>query len=184
MVRNVVLSLVIGLFSISCMFAQRQYNQQQDQDEEKWTERIVYGGGGTARFGTITIAGASPYIGYRVTDRFIPGINFHYLYFNNRLNNFSDSRYGTGIFARYFISESVFAHVESEWMNTSVILPGTFPHKRERQWVNSFMVGGGFFQPVGRRSGIMVTALYILNHNPDTSPYGNAPYVLRAGVMF
>lgn len=184
MIKSIINLLLFSLFINIGTFAQGQYSNDSQEDKEKWTDNIVYGGGGTARFGTITVVGASPYAGYRVTERFIPGIQFHYLYVSDRYSGFRDSRYGTGIFSRYFLSESLFAHVESEWMNTNVILPYTFPTERERQWVHSFMVGGGVYYPIGRRSGLMVSALYILNHDPNTSPHGTAPYVIRAGIMF
>jgi hypothetical protein len=54
-----------------------------------------------------------------------------------------------------------------------------------RQGYNSVLGGGGFFQPVGKRAGVFVMALYNFTYKAASPnqvlPY-NSPLVIRAGI--
>lgn len=186
---RIILFICFVICSIQEVAAQRSYYRDKNstqngfyEDKEKWTKRLVYGGDVMARFIPATVLGTSPYIGHRVTDWFVPGINFNYLYFASP--NFSDSRYGASIFTRFFIREILFAHFEYGEMNINT-QTDPFLLNQERQWVSNFMIGSGVYISPGGGLGVTITALYVLNHNPSTSPYGGlAPYVIRFGIMF
>jgi hypothetical protein len=77
----------------------------------------------------------------------------------------------------------LFLHAEYEYLNYAYPISQT---ESMRKGFNSFLAGGGFFQPIGRRAGLYVAALYNFSYkDPATTndfyPY-NSPLVLRAGI--
>ena len=54
----------------------------------------------------------------------------------------------------------------------------------ERYSFDSFMAGGGFFQPMGRNAGLFAMALYNFSYKSNyTSPQAyNSPWVIRVGI--
>jgi hypothetical protein len=44
-------------------------------------------------------------------------------------------------------------------------------------------MGGGFMQPVGERSAVVIMALYDVLYNASTSP-NPSPLIFRAGINF
>lgn len=145
---------------------------------ESVKERTTFGGNVGFSFGETTVINISPRIGYYVTDEFVPGIALTYQYYKK--DNYTDTRYGGSAFARYFITEELFLQAETEMLKTNI-----FTETRdgliytERKWINSTMVGGGY-----KSGAISVSAMYIINHDPDTSPYGRSPIVIQGGIMF
>lgn len=145
---------------------------------ESVKERTTFGGNVGFSFGQTTVVNISPRIGYYVTDQFVPGIALTYQYYKR--DNYTDTRYGGSAFARYFIMDELFVQAESEMLKTNVLTEArdgiTYI---ERKWINSTMVGGGY------KSGpISISAMYIINHDPATSPYGKSPIVVQGGIMF
>ncbi|HRX25123.1 MAG TPA: hypothetical protein P5512_13355, partial [Chitinophagales bacterium] len=51
-----------------------------EKDKDKKDSRFVYGGFMAAGFGNYTTINLSPVVGYRVTDKFTPGIGFTWQY--------------------------------------------------------------------------------------------------------
>lgn len=145
---------------------------------DAFSDRITYGGNIGLVFGTQTVIDVSPRVGYYVTESFIAGVGLSYKYF--KYDNFSDNMYGGSLFGRYFITEELFLHAESEMTNlTSYIVYQDYIFSQQRTWLNTTMIGGGY------RSGpFTISALYIVNHNPRTSPYGQSPLIIQGGIMF
>lgn len=143
-----------------------------------FSDRLTYGGNIGLVFGTQTVVNISPRIGYYITDQFVAGVGVSYKYF--KYGSFSDNLYGGSLFGRFFITEELFLHAETEMTNlTSYRVVSDVVYSQQRTWINSTMVGGGF------RSGpFTLSALYILNHNPNTSPYGISPLIIQGGIMF
>lgn len=166
------------LFTLLCCF--NTVFSQPGEHSDDWTENISYGGNLGLTFGSQTIVNVSPRIGYWVSDNFVPGIGGTYMYFKDNNSNFSEKRYGGSLFGRYFLQENIFAHLEYEALNLTVFsVSRDFQLIEERQWIGSLMAGGGYYM-----DGFTISFVYILNHDPDTSPYGTSPIVVSAGVMF
>lgn len=145
---------------------------------DSWQERVTYGGNVGFSIGTETIINLSPRIGYYVTDNFVPGIAATYQYY--KINSFVDQRFGGSAFAKYFISEELFIQAESEMLKTSLYtVEPDRTVREERKWINTTMIGGGY-----NSGGFSMSAMYIINHDPKTSPYGNSPFVVQGGFMF
>ena len=144
---------------------------------DDWQDRVSYGGNVGFSFGTETIVNISPRVGYYVTDNFMPGIAFTYQYYKR--DSFEDKRMGGSAFAKYFISEELFIQAESEMLRSTYTVNNDGYLINEPSWINSTMIGGGY-----NSGGFSMTAMYIINHNPKTSPYGNSPFVVQGGFMF
>lgn len=162
--------ILLLLFVSTSLFAQER--------GDNFSDRMTYGGNIGLVFGTQTIIDISPRVGYYVTDRFVAGLGLSYKYF--RYGGFSDNLYGGSIFSRFFITEELFLHAETEMTNlTAYRVVQDVLYTQQRTWINTTMIGGGY------RSGpFIISALYIVNHNPNTSPYGASPLIFQAGVMF
>lgn len=157
---------------------------QSDQDISNADpkDRIYVGGGLGLQFGTITNIEISPIIGYRFTNDFSAGIGLTYIYFKREFDNFDDFEtniYGYRFFARQNIQQQFFAQAEFE--NLSLEFFNDDNGIINREWVPGFLIGGGYFQPIGRNAGFNITALYNVLHDDQRSPY-NSPLILRVGV--
>lgn len=144
---------------------------------EDWQDRMSYGGNVGFAFGTETIINISPRVGYYITDNFMPGVAFTYQYYKR--DSFEDTRIGGSAFAQYFISEELFIQGETEMLKTSLYTITQDEVQEERTWINTTMIGGGY-----KSGGFTMSAMYIINHDPNTSPYGNSPIVVQGGFMF
>src|SRR5258708_28982086 len=133
--------------------------QVQPQKESFW-ERVYFGGNFGLNFGTnFTEVEISPLMGYKLTDKLSVGLGATYIYFKEKIPayNFSyeTSIYGGDVFTRYFFTESLFGHLETGALNLDV--PGTYyPYALTRQWIQNFLVGGGYRSQVGARSSFMI----------------------------
>jgi hypothetical protein len=145
------------------------------------SDHLVYGGNVSLNFGNVTSIGVSPMIGYKLTDKFIPGIGFTYNYLRFHYQGYQSEAihiYGGSIWARYYLFENVFLHGEYESLN------GEWdPYGRPgyRYYLNSALVGGGYRQGSDGLS-TYILVLYNVTFN-ESSPY-DSPWVIRVGLGF
>ena len=155
-----------------------------ERKKSMW-EKIYIGGNFGLQFGSTTVVNVSPQIGYRVTERFIPGIGVTYIYYNYR-NPYTNSRYessiyGGSIFAKYFFTPNFFGHAEYEELN----LDGydIYLNTYSRLWVPSLFIGGGYNYPLGRRGFVQLLALFEVLQDRNSPYYRNNP-IIRIGFGF
>lgn len=177
--------IVILLFALSAAQVSAQYFEQ-PKEKPSFRDKIFFGGGLGLQFGSITAIEVSPIVGYKVTERFHMGIGstYKYLKYTDYEPKVDFSAYSASVFSRFFITESLFAYAEAEALNTEVITYDVLTYqvlKRERKWIDSYFIGGGYFQRLGQRSGIYLLVLWNLNES-ELSPYTNP--VMRIGVSF
>jgi hypothetical protein len=178
--RIFTLFCILGIFSINI---QAQYFET-PQKKPTFKDRLYFGGGLGLQFGQVTLIDVSPLIAYKLTNRLHPGIGLSYSYYNDKSNNvpIEFSTYGGSVFTRFFIFESLFAHVEAEYLNIKVYtFTGATTYETKRQWIDNYLVGGGYFQKIGEKSGIYFTILWNLNQT-ELTPYSNP--VMRIGFNF
>lgn len=141
-------------------------------------EKVTVGGNFGLQFGSVTFINISPTVGYRFTNRFTAGPRIIYRYLKFR--GFEGSSvYGGGIFARQRFGQQFFVQTEYENLNTEYRTNNP-DRPISRTWVPGFFVGGGLFQPIGRRAGIIISALYNLTYDATRSPY-NSPWNFNVG---
>jgi len=150
-------------------------------------DRLYIGGNLGLLFGSTTLIEVSPQVGYRLTDRFIPGIGLTYIYQNYRYGNirYENSVYGGSIFSKYFITDNLFGHVEYEMLNVEYV-PDYGPYiipTIDRKWISSFYIGGGYSQPIGQRGFAQVMILFELIQDP-WYPYYRSNPIIRIGFGF
>ena len=178
------LNNILRLFSIMvllavCTPAKGQYFENK-KPPEKFKDKLFFGGGIGLQFGSVTQIEIAPLVGYRVTERFQPGVSLTYSYYSNKnytptLNYYT---YGGSAFLRFFLFEGLFAQAEAEALNVEAYYS---PTQSERIWIGNYLIGGGYFQKIGNRGGMYILALWNLNQTQYT-PYSNP--VIRIGFAF
>ncbi len=148
--------------------------------------KVVYGGSIMPVFSNMgTNISANPFIGYKVTDRLVPGISVSYQY--TRLRNWpfvgSTSTYnvfGIGPFVRYSIQNGFFAHAEYEFLRGRF---ETTPFPEYRHTEENLLIGGGYSNVIpGTRSGFYAQVLYVATWRgaAGNSIY-SSPLIYRVG---
>ena len=173
------------LFSI-LLFSTRSVSAQIESPPHKFQwDRVITGGNVGFSFGSETIVDVSPIFGYRFTDRFHAGLGLKYEYYsdNRYVPKFETSIYGGSLFARYFVLENLFLHAEPELTSYERFVYDQYgnPYLR-RVTGKAFLVGAGYFQGIGRTSGIVLMVLYDILGDPY-SPYSYNPLVIRGGFV-
>jgi len=181
--KNLVTILV--LFISGTVFA--QWGDEQLQEKPSFKDKVFVGGGfGFSLNNTYDYLAISPMIGYRINQRLATGINLIYRYAAHKYvtPKVSTNDFGIGPFVRCQLYGPLFLHAEYEYLNNEYVLNSA--GETIRQNFSSFMAGGGYFKPLGRRVGFFVIALYNFSYRNPTSPYDfypySSPWVLRAGV--
>lgn len=182
--KKTLIIIFFSLLHVQMLFAQREV----EKGVKSFGDRVYFGGNFNLQFGNVTFIDISPLAGYMVTDKLSVGSGITYQYLNYRwLNNYSTNIYGGRVFARHNIFQQFFAHAEAEALNVEypqlVGVNGNMEWQFVRDWVPGVFVGGGMFQPFGRRGGINLMGLYNLSYIRGKSPYAS-PFVIRAGFTF
>lgn len=172
--KLIVSVLLVHLATLTC------YSQN---NNIPWKQKIIFGGNLGLQFGGETRIDLSPEIGYKITENLIAGVGVSYQYYKSKLYNYSTSLYGGKVFSRYYIMKNVFGHAEFETLSleSDVFDPKGIHGDVDRFWIQSLLVGGGYKQPIGQNSALIITVLWNLNDTPD-SPYSNP--IIRIGFVF
>ncbi|MBK5279546.1 MAG: hypothetical protein JJE09_11860 [Bacteroidia bacterium] len=176
-------SICLFLFSVP-VFA--QWGDEASTDKPSIRDKMFVGGGFGASFTRYTdFVSVSPIIGYKVSPRFAPGIGLQYRYtsYKGISPQLTTNDYGASLFARFKVFGPFFLHAEFEHLNYE--FPGNSPGETLRKDFNSFLAGGGFFQPIGRKAGFFASALYNFSYQSSYNyayyPY-SSPLILRFGI--
>ena len=158
---------ILTLIALSlCTLAMAQWGDEEMSDEPTLRERIFTGGGFGLSFSSYyDFVSVSPLTRYK---EFTP--------------KFSTNDYGISPFVRYNVYSPFFLQAEYEYLNYE--FPVTTSESIRKKY-NSFLAGGGLFQPLGRRAGFYALALYNFSYRAagpgEITPY-DSPLVLRVGV--
>lgn len=178
------LILIIFLYCGSISFS---YAQKYVTEDSKFVERLYLGGNFGLQLGTnLTQIEISPAVGYMINNKASVGVGVIYQYFRarrqiqNSVYEFKSNIYGGKLFGRYNITDFLFGYAEYEHINLNTLNINS--NEMERAWVPGMFVGAGYFQAIGRRSGVNLMLLYNLTYDPIRSPY-NSPFLLRLGFV-
>lgn len=171
------------LFGATSVFSQRtaedEYVESQKKSETQNTkkpfkDRLVFGGNLGGSFGTYSYFQINPMVGYKVTDWWVNGIGFNYIYSGSR--GYSQNTYGPSVWSRAYIYKSIMLHSEFEYLTMNFRNPyGEKFNGNAPVW----LAGGGYQNTAGGfRFGILVLFDLIQNYN---SPYANP--IIRVGGM-
>ncbi|MBV6646231.1 MAG: hypothetical protein KI790_12320 [Cyclobacteriaceae bacterium] len=145
-------------------------------------DKFYFGGGLGFNAGSdFTTISLSPQLGYKITERLSAGVGITYQYTDYKNIDLTLTHYGGSLFSRYLITDQIFAHTEYEYLTIEFPTDLRDLSKTQREGYNSWFVGGGFVQPLGRNAAFTTVALYnVLYDDSGNSPY-NSPFVVRAG---
>lgn len=128
---------------------------------EDWKKSLVWGGNFQAWFGNHTYIFVSPSVGFPVRKNFLLGVGFVYNY--SSYNGFSQSIYGIQTYARYTIRSNYFLQASVD----RLLQPNYLSYEpNDNIWVNYFMIGGGFRQPISAKSAFTTSLMYYVNPSP------------------
>jgi hypothetical protein len=155
-----------------------QKANEQPISELSTGQRLTYGGSAALQLGSITLIGASPKIGYRVTKNLTAGLGGTYYYSRSKVTTVNSFKlFGASLFARHLILPRIFLHTEAE----RVSAPNSTPGALQIDPVNLLWVGAGYYTSLSSKMAAGLTLLYDLTENPN-SPYSNPD--IRAGLTF
>ncbi len=148
-------------------------------------DKFYLGGGFGFSAGTAhTNISVSPLVGYKITDRLSAGASITYQYNDYKFLDATLTHYGLSPFSRFMITRQFFAHTEYEFLSLEYPVVADFS-QTDRQGFNTWFVGGGFVQPLGRIASFSLIALYNVFYDADDpgrrTPY-NSPFVVRGGI--
>ncbi|HEY9007316.1 MAG TPA: hypothetical protein VIM75_14345 [Ohtaekwangia sp.] len=177
---------LITLLAMSvCTLAMAQWGEEDMSDKPTLRERLFTGGGFGLSFSNYyDFVSVSPLVGYKITPKLAAGVQVQYRYtkYKQFTPKFSTNDYGISPFVRYSIYAPIFLQAEYEYLNYEYPITTS---ESIRKTYNSFLAGGGFFQPIGRHAGFYAVAMYNFSYRAanygEVTPY-NSPLVLRVGV--
>ena len=190
--------IILGiLFIIICagerMCAQDNNDpaQKNEKDKKETKEPYLFWGGSLwAGFGSYTYVDVNLVFGSQLTERLSVGVSGKYQYYKDKGNFTSNFRtfetnvYGGSIFSQFAIIKDfrnlvkvkghsgIIAHVEYEFLNTkyNYIYFNDLDSERDRYWLNNVLVGGGYFQQMGKRAKSYIVLLWNITKTDD-NPY-------------
>jgi len=199
---NVYMKTLKYIFCFGLMLALCGQNIAAQVEEDElltFRDKIFFGGNFGLQFGTVTNIEISPIVGYNVSPKFAAGLGLRYEFIKSSSNAYGyqpyeTNIYGGSVFTRYMlfqnlgeqlnlgIANSLFTHAEYEFLSLEKRY-FEYPPSREqgRFLAHSVLVGGGLFQPMGRRGGFLMMLLWNLNETAS-SPYSNP--IIRIGFIF
>ena len=178
--------LLLLLISLSFCYAQKDsvYSGGPPTNKPRKTSRpkkdfdfknkLFYGANFSLLFGTYTLINLTPSLGYKLTDKLHVGAGIIYYYSSVNYGGirYSQSLYGTHLFARYFLNNNIYLQGQYDRLNQINYLAQNYTN--EKIWVGYAMAGIGYKQPIGDRAAIMTSILYNFTPSP-LSVYFN-PY--------
>jgi hypothetical protein len=202
--KNIVCALVLCM-SVALASAQEVYTSSGRPDhpghvkKEKKTKgydpsKLIIGGSLIAGFADgYADVGISPFVGYRITDRFSAGVGIGYEYikqqqwlYNQTIGNYQNypsqaNIISPSLWARFFVYRNIFvvANFEYDLMNFNdynydVTGNGNIDQEKLNVGVPCLLLGAGIRQPLGGRLSAILEGMYDVLQQPY-SPYLNEP---------
>ncbi len=157
-----------------------QHNDTDTQSNLSFKERFFYGGSFGLQFGRSSLVDISPIVGFKLTPRLGIGVGASYKYYRIK-DYFAINEHlkinvaGGSLFARYFLFDDIFVHVEYE----KLIYKSSIGNSGYNvQSYTSYLAGGGYRQWFSEKISMNMLLLWNLNDTPD-SPYTNP--IIRMG---
>ena len=187
------------LFILSVQISFGQYTSEESNEKTNPLSKLsfkdrLYTGGNIA-FNATSISGipiyffeTSPFVGYKVNQKFSVGLGIKYIYIGSKQANFTYSVYGGNIFSRYKFTESLFAHSEFEVLRAYNLDPNS-ASQNVRATVPMLFAGAGYNYSMGGTLNLQIMLLYDFIDNIN-SPYQGSfmfgalgpPIIYRVGI--
>ncbi len=162
-----------------------QTEQPLQKKESKFDKsKMYFGGYANMSFGSYTVIGVQPLVGYKLTPKFSVGAKISYEYIKDKryIEDYTTSNYGASVFSRLRILPTLYAHVEFSSMSYDLF---NSEGESNRKWVPFLYVGGGYSQRITKNSYLNAQILFDVI-NDENSPYKEWEpfYSIGVGVGF
>lgn len=149
--------------------AQTEKTKQPAQKKKNAIDKMYFGGYANLSFGSYTVVGIEPLVGYKLTPRLSVGGKISYEYISDKRydEDYSASNYGFSLFSRLRLTQRLYAHAEYSEMNYKL-----FDNlgNSNREWVPFLLLGGGYSLPVTKNTWFTAEVLFDVLQN-ENSPY-------------
>lgn len=162
--------MIVSLFIQDGHAQSVKKKKKKDEVEESWTKKLMPGGGLGLGYNNGWRISLSPQVGYRVTDRFIPGIGLDYIYLSYKYDNDDRDRFssiGPKAFALYYITDELNLGTEFAYNRYKETREFNGVEQVRRDNFNSWLAGGGYTQRFGGRAGVRLELYYDLLYDED-----------------
>lgn len=168
MVSKVIIVILFVLFSVVCIA--QDTSDSNATPRGNFVSKLGYSTAIGLQFGNTTFINVSPQIGYRITDRLMPGIGAGYRYMRIHYPNqylFSTHIWSYSAWTRVYILDNLFAYLEYEKLHSNWDL-----NRPERRFtIDALLAGAGYRQALGSFSS---SILILFNTIPSFyQPYRN-----------
>lgn len=187
LIRSILIIIITVISTGYFAVAQKNKEYIAQSDKELKEPFFFWGGSLWLGFGTYTYVDVNLMIGTQLNERLSVGVSGKYQYYNQKrsgLNTFETNVYGGSIFSQYAVIKDfrnlfkvkghsgIIAHVEYEFLNTeyNYVYFNDPDADNERYWLQNVLVGGGYFQQMGKRSKSYIILLWNVNNSVD-NPY-------------
>ncbi|WP_341834780.1 hypothetical protein WJU16_17680 [Chitinophaga pollutisoli] len=187
--KRICLIAAVFLLSMQAVMAQSPYRVDTARGFDP--SKLMVGGNFGFAFGNYSLVNVSPMIGYRFSPKAAAGIsiNAQFTWEKYREGSYEvKNNYtilGGGIWGRYYPLEMLFVHAQPEYNSISYkkqIYSDPRQSFKERYGAPSLLLGGGYAQPIGGNSALVIMLLYDVLQD-ENSPYRNRP-VFSVGGNF
>ncbi len=148
-------------------------------EKPSFADRLYYGGNVQLQFGTYTVVGISPLVGYKITEQLSVGVTPSYTYFRDNYYKIGYSVYGGSVFSRFFVIEDLFLHAEYERLYYPLIVGSG---NTTKFYADRALVGGGYVLRFSDNAGFYLMGMYDLLWKQQSSFYVS-PFVFRGGFI-
>ena len=173
--------IILSAFSIIFNISNAQSSPFSSGVSNNSSSRWYFGGNFGLSFGTVSSIYIAPKATYAITEKLYGGLGVSYQYYSDKryIPKFDVSTYGLNIFARYFIFQDLFAHIEYEkvFYKDSYNNPGNSPYIS----ADGYYAGGGYRQWIGSNSYMTIAVLFDLQSSQYE--FGINPFI-RIGMGF
>ncbi|MEE4198351.1 MAG: hypothetical protein V2I54_11960 [Bacteroidales bacterium] len=207
MKKNIAL-LVFLILMISPGVLGQQQDQDKNTDSEETQEPYFFWGGNLwLAFGSLDMVDINILFGNQITERLSVGISAKYQYYNDERKGFDPAlsssvsfkahTYGGSTFLQFAVikdfreifpvkmQSGIIAHAEYELLNTSYnyVYFNSADTDRNRYWLHNILLGGGYYQQLGKKARSWIILLWNVNETDD-NPFEYPQFRIGFSVAF
>ncbi|MFK5857197.1 MAG: hypothetical protein QM503_13790 [Bacteroidota bacterium] len=163
------LILFISMIHLSYSQDTTQVVTKETKQSKPIGEKFYYGGNIGLSFGSYTMIGIYPLVGFKITPKLSTGVKVAYEYIMDKryATDYTTSNYGASIFARYRIIPALYIHVEYAGLNYELY---NAVGDSNREWIPFLFAGAGYSQALGNNVWLNAQILF------DVLQSSNSPY--------
>jgi hypothetical protein len=154
---------------------------EQKEKKPPISDRVYFGGSIGFSFGDYSRVSIAPLVGYRLNRMFSVGVKAAYEYIKDKryTETVTFHNYGGSFFTRFRPHRQVYLHGEFAYFSYEY---RTVIRTSERDWVPFLYLGGGYIQPLSKRSSMVVEVLFDVLQD-DKSPYEDWYPFVSVGIV-